>query len=278
MTEAGEGQQTEPVAGHASVDHDDCRNGEQTLSRRRDRSRRPALPNQSPLRKPLQNESPLRKSLQNESSLRAPDSVAFSRRLRALRPRAVVESLGLIGLAAAALSPAGELVAANLLFEALVPDVVQTLSGRMRLTEPVARRQFDDAVARLKFEAYGGSVRPIAVGGRSGTPPVILQLVPLRGTMLNAHSSAASVLVTVRAELRPTPSPHILQRLFGLSPAESRVAFGIAKCQTVGAIAESSGVSRETVRSQLKTVLAKTGTRRQLDLAVLLAGLQVPSG
>jgi DNA-binding CsgD family transcriptional regulator len=258
MTAAGDGQDTALVAGHASVGQDGRRNGEETLNRRRDRSPRPALPNESPLRKP--------------------GDIVFSRRLRALQPRTVVDSLGLIGLAAAALSPAGESVAANMLFEALVPGVVQSLSGRVRLTEPVARRQFDDTIARLRFEASGGPVRPIAVGGRSGNPPVILHLLPLRGTMLDAHSSAATLLVTVKAEPRPTPSPHILQRLFGLSPAEARVAFGIAKCQTVGAIAESSGVSRETVRSQLKTVLAKTGTRRQLDLAVLLAGLQLPSG
>ena len=64
----------------------------------------------------------------------------------------------------------------------------------------------------------------------------------------------------------------LLQGLFDLSPAEARVACGIAERQTIEAIADELGVSRETVRCQLKSVLAKTGTKRQLDLALLLVG------
>ena len=64
--------------------------------------------------------------------------------------------------------------------------------------------------------------------------------------------------------------------MFGLSPAEARVASGIAGRQTLEAIARDFGISRETVRSQLKTVFAKTGAKRQLDLAVLLSCVHLP--
>jgi len=40
--------------------------------------------------------------------------------------------------------------------------------------------------------------------------------------------------------------------------------------------ASSPGVSRDTVRSQLKSVLAKTGPPRQVDLAALLVGAGFP--
>jgi DNA-binding CsgD family transcriptional regulator len=53
---------------------------------------------------------------------------------------------------------------------------------------------------------------------------------------------------------------------------EAKVARAIAGLQTIEGIADSLRLSRETVRTQLKSVLAKTGLSRQADLAALLAG------
>ena len=74
------------------------------------------------------------------------------------------------------------------------------------------------------------------------------------------------------------PTAEVLQGLFDLTPAEARVARAIAERRTVEAIAGMLGVSRETVRTQLKSVLAKTGMARQADLAALLAATMVRSG
>ncbi len=71
------------------------------------------------------------------------------------------------------------------------------------------------------------------------------------------------------------PKAEVLQGLFDLTPAEARVARGIAECQSVEGIADLLGVSRETIRTQLKAVLAKTGTGRQVELAALLAGSHI---
>jgi DNA-binding CsgD family transcriptional regulator len=68
----------------------------------------------------------------------------------------------------------------------------------------------------------------------------------------------------------------VLQGLFDLTPVEARVARGIAERQTVAAMALAFGTSRATVRTQLRAVLAKTGLRRQAELANLLAGVQLP--
>lgn len=55
-------------------------------------------------------------------------------------------------------------------------------------------------------------------------------------------------------------------------------AFAADLVHTVEAIAGACGISRETVRNQLKAVLAKTGLGRQVELAGLLAGAKVPPG
>ena len=64
----------------------------------------------------------------------------------------------------------------------------------------------------------------------------------------------------------------IIQGLFDFSPAEARVAQAISSGLQIAQIARNHGVSSETVRSQLKSVFAKTGTSRQVELVRLLTG------
>ncbi|MDX3925505.1 MAG: LuxR C-terminal-related transcriptional regulator [Shinella sp.] len=56
----------------------------------------------------------------------------------------------------------------------------------------------------------------------------------------------------------------------GLTPAEARVAANIAMGKSINETATLHGVSRETVRSQLKSVYVKLGVRRQAELVRLL--------
>ena len=57
---------------------------------------------------------------------------------------------------------------------------------------------------------------------------------------------------------------------------EARVARAIIVGQTVESFSSSLGVSRETVRAQLKSVFAKTGVQRQAELVALLVGKTLP--
>lgn len=61
-----------------------------------------------------------------------------------------------------------------------------------------------------------------------------------------------------------------LEQLFDLSPAEARLAQLLADGLSMEEAALQLGVSRNTVRSQLQAVFAKTGTNRQGDLVRLL--------
>jgi DNA-binding CsgD family transcriptional regulator/PAS domain-containing protein len=63
----------------------------------------------------------------------------------------------------------------------------------------------------------------------------------------------------------PVSEP-LLHELYGLTPAESRLSVLLLQGASVGEAAELACVSLNTVRTQLKSVFAKTGTRRQADL------------
>ncbi len=188
--------------------------------------------------------------------------------------RTVAESLGVIGLAAATLNAEGQLLATNRLFRALVPAMIKHVRGQLRFVDAVTDRLIRDAMGRRSF-LQSGAVRSFPVRGAQGKAPSMIRFFPIPADGDEIFPGLASVAVVTPAQPHSPPSLDILKGLFDLSPAEARVAQGIAARRTVEEIADRSNVSRETVRSQLKTVLAKTGTSRQLDLAVLLLGLPI---
>lgn len=205
------------------------------------------------------------------SQLDQAPSSAPSASLRLQQARTIAELLAIIGLPAGVLSAFGEVLASNKPLAALVPGTLRELHGRLHLTDANADRLVKNAIARLRASAGAPFCIPVRSG--TGEPPAVVSLIPLSGFAEDALLGPVAVLVIDLVQPGPTPNAKILQDLFDLSPAEARVAQRIAGRETIDAIARRSGVSRETVRCQLKAVLAKTGTKRQLDLAVLLAGL-----
>lgn len=189
--------------------------------------------------------------------------------------RVIAETLALVGLAAGVLGRSGQLIAANKLFEEFVPGTIREIKGRLRLVDPIADSMINDIVMKV-VSTSGGGAHAIPVRGRHGRPPTLLHLFSIPQSADDDFARIGAVLIATMPQPRSAPSLETLRGLFDLSPAEARVAQGIATRLTVETIADRSGVSRETVRSQLKTVLAKTGTKRQLDLALLLQALPQP--
>ena len=71
----------------------------------------------------------------------------------------------------------------------------------------------------------------------------------------------------------PVPSEKLLAEMFGLSPAEARLAQRIARGDSLEDIAADAGIKMPTARCQLASVFGKTGTNRQPKLVALLCHL-----
>ncbi len=61
-----------------------------------------------------------------------------------------------------------------------------------------------------------------------------------------------------------------MARLYGLTPAEARLVRGLADGRRLDQLAEAFGISKETARTQLRHIYAKTGTNRQAELVCLV--------
>lgn len=200
----------------------------------------------------------------------------LSARLGLDRARAAATSLGLLGLPAAVLRRGGQVMAANAQLERLMPDVMQDRRDRVALTSETADALLARALAAFEHGLITPDVRSIPVTAQRDHPPMIVHLVPIRGAAHDVFTQAIAILIVTPVVQAEVPTPELLQGLFDLTPAEARVARGIGEGRTVETIAAAFGTSRETVRNQLKAVMAKTGLRRQVELAGLLAGNKLP--
>jgi DNA-binding CsgD family transcriptional regulator len=170
---------------------------------------------------------------------------------------------------------AGHVLVASRRAAALLGDVEgpHLEDGRLVARTRGETRDFQKLVA----DATGGRDGPVSrCGGalvlsRKERPGLVVLVSPLRAPAAPPNLAEPSLaLVILRApEDVPVPSEAELRSLFGLTPAEARVACHLVD-ETVDEIAAALDVSVTTVRTHVQRLLAKTGTRRQSELVRLL--------
>lgn len=93
----------------------------------------------------------------------------------------------------------------------------------------------------------------------------------VRSEVIDLFDRRPAALVFVSdPEAAPRSSIEAIAALFGLTPAEARLAAALAAGRSIDEYAEEAGLSRETARQYLKRVFQKTGTRRQGELVAKL--------
>lgn len=198
----------------------------------------------------------------------------LSARLSFERARTAVETLSALGLAACGLGHSGTVLVANDEFDAEQNFWTTRAGDRIALFDQRANGQLHEAIGGIAAEQ---GIRSIPLFSRASRQPAVLHLVPVRRSAHDIFSQAAAILVLTRPVNAPTGATSLIQALFDLSPVEAGIASRIAAGITADEIAAADGKSPLTVRTQLKSVLAKTGCQRQVDLARLLARL-IPPG
>lgn len=104
------------------------------------------------------------------------------------------------------------------------------------------------------------------------TLPRLLLMLPLAPPSEGAPAvdEPAVALLVVDLHRLPVLDEGVARSCFGLSGAEAAVATHLVRGEALSEIATSLSVSHHTVRSHIKSIFAKTGTRRQADLLSLL--------
>lgn len=181
-----------------------------------------------------------------------------------LRQSMLGRALDAMGDAAFLLHRDGHLDYANRSAQALLDagDALRLRSGRLETTDPNTRADVTGMIA--------------AAGGRGETGAASLHT--RSGGRLNvtviAADAAGSVLM-LAAWIRRDGDRSLAQpvKAFGLTRAEADVARAIAAGDAPVDIAAARGVFLATVQTQIKTVAAKLGCRRQSEIAAIVQAM-----
>ena len=195
----------------------------------------------------------------------------LAHRLGLRAARTSTEAMQTIGLAAAVLTADGRAISTNAALEALVPRIQCGAFGRLRFLAPGAARLFDEALAKLGQTA-STVTHSIPLPAEGETPALIVHVIPIRRAAEDIFGRAAALLVVTPVTAPRAPMTEVLTGLFDLTPAEVKIARGIATGASIDDLAAAHAISREAVRTQLKSVMQKTGTTRQAELVLLLSG------
>jgi DNA-binding CsgD family transcriptional regulator len=186
--------------------------------------------------------------------------------------RTAVDTLTHLGFAAAAVGGQGKVLVANELFQ------VESAPWTTRFEDRIALKDRGAALLlQTTLDTIAGSRGVRSIPLRENDLPVrhVLHVVPVRRLARDIFTHAAAILVITTANEK-VGSASLLQVLFDLTPAEANLARQIGMGRSIDDIAAQDHRSKFTLRTQLKTVLNKTGCSRQSDLAHVLTSLLSP--
>lgn len=138
------------------------------------------------------------------------------------------------------------------------------LRGEKPQQTQALRDIIDVAIARVAQGNRQGS-DAVALTRSSGRRPLIAVACPL-GKGEGAAGEPVVGLFVTDPEWRSDDTAQAVAQLYGLSPAETRLALALVRGLRLDEIAEEFGLSRNTVSYTLKNLFRKTETDRQADL------------
>lgn len=199
-------------------------------------------------------------------------AAVLASKLQMQRAQASLDSFERAGSPAALVGARGNVMATNPGFETLLKQVLIRAWDRIALDDERANALLQKALSELALDRLG-DIRSIPIPRKDDSPAFIIHVLPIRRQALDIFSRAQAMLVVTVSGRALRIEASLLCELYDLTRGEAAVATRILDGRSINEIAVERRVSRETVRSQVKNVLAKTGCQSQADFIRRLAPL-----
>lgn len=192
-------------------------------------------------------------------------------RLRA-RQQTIEDALSHMALGVLEVNADGGILDANEVALRILADhpAVAISDGRLRIADTGQQKLLQELLARMLVAGESCDHEVIGLDHPDAGHP--LAVMARRGARVGAVT-----LYLSDPGLPSDLSLEAMQSVFGFTPAEARVALALVNGLAMRDIAETHGVKEETVKSQLKSLFAKSGVSRQQDLVRVLLKSALPA-
>ncbi len=224
----------------------------------------------------------------------AEDQLAFSceeaRTLAALSPRVAqvvalaekfgqaqacgaMDALTRLGTPALLIDMFGRCRRANEAAQSLFDEDFYVAQDRLRASDTRSNEKLQALIAYCSSPRSSDDNHEPIVVTRRGRCPLIVDALPLETGFADDSGNVGMLITITDVARRSAPSEGLLTAMFALTPAEARLAAALASGAMIDKAAEALCITRETARTRLKAIFAKTGTSRQAELVAVLSPL-----
>jgi DNA-binding CsgD family transcriptional regulator len=201
--------------------------------------------------------------------------------MRTIEAHALSATLDTIAAGVILVSADARVLHANVVAKAAldIGTSVSLSNGRIALSTNAATEQLRAAIRAAAAPARdlgGFGYRGVPIGDKT-TAHAIAHVLPLTTGALRLPSAAVAAIFITSSDV---PLPGIsngIGAMYGLTATETRLLAELALGATLAEAAASLGIGKNTAKTHVGRIFAKTGVSRQAELVALLGRLMPPT-
>jgi DNA-binding CsgD family transcriptional regulator len=199
--------------------------------------------------------------------------LSLASKLGAATVQSALQLVDQLACAAMALGPDGRVSCCNRGAERLLGSDMNLKHGRLTVADPAGNAALQRLIAAAVGEgsrALSAQPTPLVIQ-RSGRRPLLIEAFGIPEMLADPFLRSGTILVFSDLDDRLILDEGRLRKVFGLTPAEARLAALVGGGQSPRNAAGQLGVTEESARTTLKRVFAKIGVSRQSELTAMLS-------
>jgi len=191
------------------------------------------------------------------------------------------DALDRLGIAAILVRPSGQFMILNRVGrEALAAgEGLRISGGRLHAVDEVHDRSFQSILREVLGSETGECSRAMLMRSDRADADLNLLVSARRSVSVISDRPETCALVFLRScSVASDADVAVLQELFSFTPAEARLALGLAKGKRLEEVEAELNIRHNTARAHLRSMFVKADVNRQAELVHLLANSLAPLG